>query len=40
MAVLNIVAGFRFIVHPRVTLQIEGGFRNAAFVGVGSHFLF
>jgi hypothetical protein len=40
MAVVNILMGFRFILHPRVTMQVEGGFRNAAFVGVGAHYLF
>jgi len=40
MVVINILAGFRFKIHPRVTLQIEGGFRNSAFVGVGAHYLF
>jgi hypothetical protein len=40
MGVLNIQAGFRFRLAPRWTLQVEGGFRNAAFVGVGGHYWF
>ncbi len=40
MAVINILAGFRFKLAPRWSIQVEGGFRNSAFVGVGAHYWF
>lgn len=40
MAVVNIVLGFNFRLHRHVSAQVEVGFRDAIFFGVGAHYWF
>jgi hypothetical protein len=40
MGVLNILVGANFRVHRHGMLQVEVGFRDAIFVGVGGHYIF
>jgi hypothetical protein len=40
MAVLNILLGFNFRVHPHASIDIEAGFRDAMFFGFGAHYWF
>ncbi len=40
MAVLNILIGFKFRLHAHVSAQVEVGFRDAMFAGVGLHYWF
>jgi hypothetical protein len=40
MGVLNVLVGVSFRVHPHVSVQVEGGFRDAMFVGAGLHYWF
>jgi hypothetical protein len=40
MAVLNVLVGFKFRLHPHVSAQVEVGFRDAMFVGAGLHYWF
>jgi hypothetical protein len=40
MAVVNIVVGARFKLPHKLSVQVELGFRDAMFVGVGAHYAF
>jgi hypothetical protein len=40
MGVVNLVLGVRFYPYKRLGITIEGGFRDAMFVGLGAHYLF
>jgi hypothetical protein len=40
LPVINLVFGLRFLLHPRVSLTVETGFRNSVFVGAGAHYHF
>ena len=40
MGVLNVLVGFMFHVHKHASVQLEVGFRDAMFVGVGGHYWF
>ena len=40
MGVLNVLVGFMFHVHKHASVQVEVGFRDAMFVGVGGHYWF
>jgi hypothetical protein len=40
MGVVNILLGFRFKLPKKFTLDVEVGFRDAIFFGVGAHYLF
>jgi hypothetical protein len=40
MGVVNLLLGVRFYPTERFAITVEGGFRNAMFVGLGLHYLF
>lgn len=38
--IVNVLLGLRFQVAPQLTLNLEGGFRNMFFLGVGTDYIF